>query len=1562
MVSGPGNGTLTLNPDGSFTYTPAPNFHGTDTFIYRLCDSDGDCDQATVTITVRGVDDPVDAVDDSYTTDEDAPVSGNVLGNDSYPDGLGSVNVVSGPGNGTLTLNPDGSFIYTPAPNFHGTDTFIYRLCDSDGDCDQATVTITVRGVDDPVDAVDDSYTTDEDAPVSGNVLGNDSYPDGLGSVNVVSGPGNGTLTLNPDGSFIYTPAPNFHGTDTFIYRLCDSDGDCDQATVTITVRGVDDPVDAVDDSYTTDEDAPVSGNVLGNDSYPDGLGSVNVVSGPGNGTLTLNPDGSFIYTPAPNFHGTDTFIYRLCDSDGDCDQATVTITVRGVDDPVDAVDDSYTTDEDAPVSGNVLGNDSYPDGLGSVNVVSGPGNGTLTLNPDGSFIYTPAPNFHGTDTFIYRLCDSDGDCDQATVTITVRGVDDPVDAVDDSYTTDEDAPVSGNVLGNDSYPDGLGSVNVVSGPGNGTLTLNPDGSFIYTPAPNFHGTDTFIYRLCDSDGDCDQATVTITVRGVDDPVDAVDDSYTTDEDAPVSGNVLGNDSYPDGLGSVNVVSGPGNGTLTLNPDGSFIYTPAPNFHGTDTFIYRLCDSDGDCDQATVTITVRGVDDPVDAVDDSYTTDEDAPVSGNVLGNDSYPDGLGSVNVVSGPGNGTLTLNPDGSFIYTPAPNFHGTDTFIYRLCDSDGDCDQATVTITVRGVDDPVDAVDDSYTTDEDAPVSGNVLGNDSYPDGLGSVNVVSGPGNGTLTLNPDGSFIYTPAPNFHGTDTFIYRLCDSDGDCDQATVTITVRGVDDPVDAVDDSYTTDEDAPVSGNVLGNDSYPDGLGSVNVVSGPGNGTLTLNPDGSFIYTPAPNFHGTDTFIYRLCDSDGDCDQATVTITVRGVDDPVDAVDDSYTTDEDAPVSGNVLGNDSYPDGLGSVNVVSGPGNGTLTLNPDGSFIYTPAPNFHGTDTFIYRLCDSDGDCDQATVTITVRGVDDPVDAVDDSYTTDEDAPVSGNVLGNDSYPDGLGSVNVVSGPGNGTLTLNPDGSFIYTPAPNFHGTDTFIYRLCDSDGDCDQATVTITVRGVDDPVDAVDDSYTTDEDAPVSGNVLGNDSYPDGLGSVNVVSGPGNGTLTLNPDGSFTYIPEPDYYGTDTFVYRLCDINGDCAEAVVTITVAFVNDPMEAEDLSLATCVNEAVRFEVVVKDADILWDGFTGYPVTFSLVSGPEHGTVGGDLGAVRYEKGRAALELLYTPDPNYIGADGIRIRVSDPYGETVVFTVRITVESCGLGPAGAAGFAFGPVVIHEIAWAGTAANPEDQWIELRNITDQPVDLNGWRLRWRKKEPKTPEDLIWREVELKGLIEPQGFFLLERGHDEVVKDIKADQIWPRSMRIADQEIPLLFSLDGDVVELLNPEGLAVDTANADPRITSGWAAGNFANHATMERKNPFLPDTLDNWWTNLGAVVFGKDTKDVPLRGTARTINEPEVLAMGGETLVVEQGQKVELARTVEGGEATARLVLLRGDVAGGAGAVLSEPAGTTVLYDTLTKRATVTVDTGNLEPGTYRVVVSFENRVVVFTLIVR
>jgi VCBS repeat-containing protein len=339
------HGTVTMNANGTYTYTPAANYNGSDVFTYQLCDCDGDCSTATVTITVNPVDDVPVAVNDVNSTNEDTPVSGNASTNDT-PSGDGGnvwslVGANGGALHGTVTMNANGTYTYTPAANYNGSDVFNYKLCDADGDCSNATVTITINPVDDAPVAVNDVNSTNEDTPVSGNASTNDT-PSGdcantWSLVGANGGALHGTVTMNANGTYTYTPAANYNGSDVFTYQLCDCDGDCSTATVTITVNPVDDVPVAVNDVNSTNEDTPVSGNASTNDT-PSGDGGnvwslVGANGGALHGTVTMNANGTYTYTPTANYNGSDVFTYKLCDADGDCSNATVTITINPVDD-----------------------------------------------------------------------------------------------------------------------------------------------------------------------------------------------------------------------------------------------------------------------------------------------------------------------------------------------------------------------------------------------------------------------------------------------------------------------------------------------------------------------------------------------------------------------------------------------------------------------------------------------------------------------------------------------------------------------------------------------------------------------------------------------------------------------------------------------------------------------------------------------------------------------------------------------------------------------------------------------------------------------------------------------------------------------------------------------------------------------------------------------------------------------------------------------------------------------------------------------------------------------------
>jgi uncharacterized repeat protein (TIGR01451 family) len=253
--------------------------------------------------------------------------------------------IASYPANGTLSgVNPaTGAVTYTPNANYNGPDSFTFTVTDeatSGGPAmtsAPATVSITVNPVNDTPVAANDSYSTNEDTPLTvaaPGVLGNDSDVDGdTLSALLVTGPSHGSLTLEPDGSFSYTPDANYHGSDSFTYKANDGHAVSGVTTVSITVTSVNDAPVATNDSYSTDEDTPLTvaaSGVLANDSDLDGdTLTATLLSGPSNGSLTLNANGSFSYTPNADYYGPDSFTYTISDGHGGSATATVSITVN---------------------------------------------------------------------------------------------------------------------------------------------------------------------------------------------------------------------------------------------------------------------------------------------------------------------------------------------------------------------------------------------------------------------------------------------------------------------------------------------------------------------------------------------------------------------------------------------------------------------------------------------------------------------------------------------------------------------------------------------------------------------------------------------------------------------------------------------------------------------------------------------------------------------------------------------------------------------------------------------------------------------------------------------------------------------------------------------------------------------------------------------------------------------------------------------------------------------------------------------------------------------------------
>jgi hypothetical protein len=827
-----------------------------------------------------------------------------------------------------------------------------------------------------------------------------------------------------------------------------------------VMISGTNGPPTVTDHIYYLRHDQPLNvlpPGVLANDFDINGLAlTAALYSPPIYGTVDLEPDGSFYYTPAASFTGTDSFTYVANNTYLPGGPATVSIVVtNGA--PV-AVNDVYgvqfglTLNVPAP---GVLGNDSDPDGdvLYAV-AVSPPANGVLSLQSDGSFSYQPNGGFAGTDSFTYVATDGIANSAMAQVTLLVHAANLPPVAANDCYSVTHDqnlnVPAPG-VLANDSDPDADPlTASLLVGTTNGTVILFGNGSFTYRPASGFTGTDQFTYQA--GDGLTYSAPALVTIYVTNGVPEANPDVYFVQPGTIFSNcpaGVLANDTDPDNDPLVaQLVTGTTYGTVNLNADGSFTYQPLPDFTGTDVFTYTASDGITNSPATTVTLLVTNLA-PV-ANPDVYGVCPGEPLTvaaPGVLANDTdaYGETLCAV-LITGPANGTLTLGTNGSVVYLPFAGYYGPDSFTYAATDGTTTSDPAVVSIYVNTNCLAPLAVPDIYQVLPNTPLTvapaEGVLGNDIDVQQCPLTAVqLSGVANGVLSFNPDGSFTYTPAAGFAGTDSFTYAAMNGPLSSGPTLVTLTV-GDAAPV-AAPDAYSVHANTLLTvlePGVLDNDEPArDGATLTSVLVTPTTcGSLAFDPSGSFTYQPNTNFTGVDSFTYAA--TDGALTSAVTLVTIAVCNQAPVAGDDDYAVGLNSSLSvpaPGVLANDVDDDGDPITAVLlTPPANASaFQLMPDGSFQYTPLPGYTGPDSFTYEA--SDGICLSAPATVTLTVTATPI-ANNDYYVYNPGMTLivsaTNGVLANDFAP-GNGPLQAVQvGAPVPGFTLNADGGFQFDP------------------------------------------------------------------------------------------------------------------------------------------------------------------------------------------------------------------------------------------------------------------------------------------------------------------------------------------------------------------------------------------------------------------------------------------------------------------------------------------------------------------------------------------------
>ncbi|EQM11926.1 putative rTX toxin [Vibrio parahaemolyticus 3259] len=1304
--NGPANGTVSVNPDGSVTYTPNDNYHGEDTFTY-IVTSGGVSESAIVEVNVTPVNDAPVAKDDTAITDEDTPVTIDVLSNDTDVDGdklsIQSATVPEAQGKVEIV---DGKLVFTPAENFNGHAEITYTVTDGQL-TDEAKVAVTVNPVNDaPTIKVDAVESITEDAVSTDTVVATltvrdtDTPEDQL----TVS------LENNSNGYFVLV-GNDVKLTQAGVDAVNNDELNLKDLTISASVSDGVNPTANDSDSLIVNRvnDAPTVENAIAdqelsedfatytidlNDAFKDSDSALNFsVSGSSNVLVSIE-NGIATISPTADWNGSETLTFTATDPSGESVSQTVNFTVASV---ADIVADKATVVEDTPTIINVLSNDTFEgkDKVVSLDAENGPKNGTVIVNNDGTVTYTPDDNYVGKDTFTY-IVTSGGVSESITVSVDVTPENDAPVAKDDTAITDEDTPVTIDVLPNDTDVDGDKlSVESASVPKEQGTVEVVNGKLVFTPAENFNGDAEITYTVTDGQL-TDEAKVTVTVNPVNDAptikVDAVE-SITEDgvnTDTVVATLTVRDTDTPEDQLTV---------SLENNSNGYFVLV-GNEVKLTQVGVDAVNNDELNLKDLTISASVSDGVNPTASDSDSLVVNRvnDAPTVENAIAdqelsedfatytidlNDAFKDSDSALNFsVSGNSNVLVSIE-NGIATISPTADWNGSETLTFTATDPSGESISQRVDFTVAPV---ADIVADKATVVEDTSTVIKVLGNDTFEgDGkVVSLDTNNGPANGTVSVNPDGSVTYTPNDNYQGTDSFTY-IVTSGGVSESTTVSVDVTPVNDAPVAKDDIATTQEDTVVTIDVLPNDTDVDGdklsIQSATVPEAQGKVEIV---DGKLVFTPAENFNGDAEITYTVTDGQL-TDEAKVTVTVNPVNDaPTIKVDAVESITEDAVSTDTVVATLTVRD----------------TDTPEDQLTVSLENNSNGYFVLV-------GD----EVKLTQAGV----DAVNNDELNLKDLTISASVS-DGVNPTANDSDSLIVNRVNDAPTIKVDA--VESITEDAVSTDTVVATLTvrDTDTPEDQLTVSLEnnsngyfvlvgdeVKLTQAGVDAVNNDELNLKDLTISASVS-DGVNPTANDSDSLIVNRVNDAPTIKVD-AVESITE-DAVSTDTVVATLTVRDTDTPEDQLTVSLennsngyfvlvgdevkltqagvdAVNNDELNLKDLTISASVSDGVN--PIANDSDslvvnrvndaptvenaiadqVLSEDFDAYTIDLNEVfkdsdSSLEFSVSGNNSIQISIVNGVATI----TPTADWNGKETITFTAKDPSGESVNQTVDFTV----------------------------------------------------------------------------------------------------------------------------------------------------------------------------------------------------------------------------------------------------------------------------------------------------------
>ncbi|WP_425318707.1 retention module-containing protein, partial [Pseudomonas nitroreducens] len=1299
---GQGNGSLSFNPDGSYSFNPGKDFDSLAqgetrdvTFTYQAKDNNGALsDPQTITITVTGTNDAPVAQPGTATTEENTVLNGQVPAASDVDGSVTGYQLTTGvgQGNGSLSFNPDGSYSFNPGKDFDSLAqgeardvTFTYQAKDNNGALsDPQTITITVTGTNDAaVITGQTSGSADEtDAPLTlgGKLDVTDvDSPATFQAQNNVAGL-HGTFNLGTDGTWTYTANSAYNElnvgdklTDTFTVKAADGTS----STVTVTINGTNDAPVASATSGAVKEDAQISGQLAATDA-DDGAKLTYTLDKTAPAGFSVDADGKWSFDASVSEYqhlkagATQTIQvpFTVTDEHGATSSSSLTITITGTNDAPVAQAASAAGTEDKLSFGKLVATD-VDDGAKLSFSLNDKAPAGFTLLKDGTWAFNglnPAyQSLAAGETKVlsidYTVTDEHGATSTNTLTLTVTGTNDTPIALPSLTFVREDAQISGELkaIDVDNGAQLTFSLNQAAPAG---LTLGSDGkwSFDASDAAYQHlkaGAVQVInvpYTVTDEHGASTQSSLVITVTGTNDAPRADAATAAAVEDQVSKGQLTATD-VDDGAKLSFSVSGNPPAGFTLKTDGSWTfdgknpaYQSLAEGETKDIVVkYIVTDEHGATDTQTLTITVTGTNDPavIGGVASVSVNETDAPITTGGQLTVTDVDGAASFQAQSNVAglHGTFNLGTDGTWTYTANSAYNElnvgdklTDTFTVKAADGTS----STVTVAINGTNDAPVASADVTSTEENTVLNGQVPAASDVDGTVVSYQLATdvAQGKGTLTFNANGSYTFNPGTAFDhlaaGASenvTFTYQAKDNNGALsDPQTITITVTGTNDKPVAFADAQTTEENTVLDGQVPVATDVDGTIASYQLATdvAQGKGSLTFNSDGSYTFNPGSDFDHLAagqsenvTFTYQAKDNNGALsDPQTITITVTGTNDAavITGQTSGSANETDAPVTLGGKLDISDVDGPASFQAQSNVAglHGTFNLGTDGSWTYVANSAFNElkvgdqlTDTFTVKAADGTS----TSVTVTINGTNDKPVAYADTQTTEENTVLHGQVPVATDIDGTIASYQLATGiaQGKGNLAFNSDGSYTFTPGTAFDHLAagqseniTFTYQAKDNNGALsDPQTVTITITGSNDAaiIGGQTSGSANETDAPVTIGGKLDISDVDGPASFQPQASTAGsyGTFSLAADGTWSFVANSAFNElkvgdklTETFTVKAAD--GTSASVTVTINgtndkpVAFADTQTTEENTVLhgqvpvATDVDGTiVRYEVV-------------------------------------------------------------------------------------------------------------------------------------------------------------------------------------------------------------------------------------------------------------------------------------------------------------------------------------------------------------------------------------------